>query len=322
MALIEVLSLQDNITCFVIARSLPDFIIKKLEALKAKLLMLDNDVELTFEIDSIKKFASQHQVTAIVLDGYQFDVQYRQALYASNLHVIAFDDSNELENLYCDLVINALPFASSIGYEKSAPQATHLLGLEYSIIRQEFLEQEVITFKKRNKLLVNFGGSDVANLTFSLVTKLLDLELIDSPEDIIVITGGAYSSPEKMNLLALKFGFQHIHNCQNMAEILPQCKLAICAPGSIVYELAFCGVPSIFLTVADNQLLSAQAHQNIGWCKVENGLENQGIEHALLHLSQLWSAPSELMKLLEIAINLIDGKGVKRICSAIKDLLI
>jgi spore coat polysaccharide biosynthesis predicted glycosyltransferase SpsG len=322
MALIEVLSLQDNIACVVLTRALPDFIINRLEALKATCFLLDDANALTSEIDAIKNVASQHQAKAIVLDGYQFDVHYRQALYASTLHVITFDDSNDLEALYCDLVINALPFAFSIGYEISAPQATHLLGLEYSIIRQEFLQQKNITFKKRNKLLINFGGSDVANLTLPLVTKLLALELIDSPEDIIVITGGAYYSPEKMNLLALKFGFQHIHNCQNMAEILYQCKLAICAPGSIVYELAYCGVPSIFLTVADNQLLSAQAHQNIGWCKVVNGLEHQGIEHALLHLSQLWNAPSALIKLSETAIKLIDGKGVKRICSAIKELLI
>lgn len=320
MALIEYFSLIDNIYCIVIAKSLPNFIVYKLEPLKAKVFFIDKNDASSTEIIEIKTLALRFKAKGIIVDGYQFSSQYRQSLSTLNLKVITFDDTNDLEYLFCDLLINALPFANTIGYEKSAHQAKKLLGLKFSIIRQDFLNQKTVHFNKRSKLLINFGGSDIANLTLPLIKKLLETKIIEQVEDIIVITGGAYCQSEKVTALSVVEGFKHIHNCQNMAEILIQCKVAICAPGALVYELAFCGVPSVFLTIANNQLLSAQAHQKIGWCKVENGLDKKGIDLSLLHLSELWTDDNKLQNMSNVAQKLIDGKGVARICTAIKEV--
>ena len=320
MALIEHFSLVDNINCIVIAKALPNFIVSKLKPLKANIYFIDKNHSLRSEISEIKALALRFKAKGIIVDGYQFTSQYRHLLSTLNLNVITFDDTNDLEHFYCDLLINALPFANTIGYEKSAAKAKQLLGLEYSIIRQEFLNKKTLCFKKRSKVLINFGGSDIANLTLPLMNKLFERKMFEQIEDVIVVTGGAYSQSEKVTALSVSKGFRHIHNCQNMADILIQCKVAICAPGAIIYELAFCGVPSVFLTVANNQLLSAQAHQKIGWCKVENGLDKKGIDLSLLHLSQLWKDEEQLQNMSNIAHRLIDGKGVARICAAIKEV--
>lgn len=320
MALIERLTFYDNIDCLVIARSLPTFIVEKINELSAQLIMLHTSLTIDDEVAEIKAIAKSNSAQIIVLDGYQFCGKYRHSLHSTDIKVIAFDDTNDLEKLFCDLVINALPFAASIGYDKSAPRAIHLLGLEFSIIRQEFLRNSRGEFADRNKLLINFGGSDTANLTLPVIKKLINIKLVDCAQNIIVITGGAFSDYEKVQALSGTLGFKYIHNCQNMAEILPLCKMALCAPGAIIYELAYCGVASVFLTVADNQLLSAQAHQTIGWCKVENGLQTQGVELAVQHLIALWDNIDTLENMSNTAQKLIDGNGVERICHVIKNM--
>ncbi|WP_166371136.1 UDP-2,4-diacetamido-2,4,6-trideoxy-beta-L-altropyranose hydrolase [Psychromonas sp. SA13A] len=321
MALIEQLSLQDRVQCLVIAKPPPQFIVDRLNVLQASLVLLEVDISTEVELAVIEKECSARSAKAIVLDGYQFTQDYRKSLFSLGLNVIVFDDCNDLERLFCHLVINALPFAYELGYEHSAPTALHLLGLDYSIIRHEYLIAKSLPFQSRDKLLINFGGSDIADLTLPLIKKLMAAELVDTPEDIIIITGGAYAKQSEVAKLSALGGFTHIHNCTNMSEVLPLCKMAICAPGSIVYELAFCGVPSLFLTVADNQLLSAKAHQELGWCKVENGLKRQGMDNTLDHLISLWPQEKVLEKMSSRANYLIDGKGVKRICDEIKGLL-
>ena len=322
MALIEHLSLIDGIGCIVIAKTLPHFIVSQLEALNAEVFLIDKIDTLHAEINEIKTLTSRFKSKGIIIDGYQFSSQYRKSLSALDIKVVAFDDTNDLEHLYCDLLINALSFANMIGYENSAKQAKQLLGLDYSIIRKEFLKEKMTPLENRTKLLINFGGSDIANLTLSMINKLIASRIVERAKDIIVITGGAYNESEKVTALSAIEGFIHIHNCQDMAKILAQCKVAICAPGAIVYELAFCGVPSIFLTVADNQLLSAQAHQKAGWCEVENGLDRQGIALSLQHLSRIWHDIERLQEMSHTAQELIDGKGVQRICTAIKEVLL
>lgn len=320
MALIEQFSLVEHIHCIVLYQTLPLFIIKKLGDFNVQLFALDS-VNEHDEVRELACIAAQYKVKMMMLDGYHFSGKYRQALASENIKVAVFDDTNAFKPLFCDLIINALPFANALGYDKSAQQAEQLLGLDYSVIRKEFLNENTMPFKDRSKLLINFGGSDVANLTLSIVTQLIEMKVVESTKDIIVITGGAYCYCDEMNQLSELLGFQHRHNCTNMATILSQCKLAICAPGSIVYELAYCGVPSLFLTVADNQLLSAQAHQQIGWCQVEDGLKQQGIARVLQRFTSLWSNDVMLHAMSDIASDLVDGEGVKRICTAIKRVM-
>lgn len=321
MAIIEELSLQGGIECIVIAKPLPKFITDKLISLNALIKLIKLNLSIENEVAIIESISNKYNSTAVLLDGYHFSSCYREQLFCCGFSVICFDDCNDLDFLFCHVLINALPVASTLGYEKSAKESTKLLGLEYSIIRREFLKNESVIITPRIKLLINFGGSDIANLTLPLITKLMEIPVIEHPFDVIVVTGGAYEKVQEIQELCNIAGFTHIHNCQNMSEVLSLCKMAICAPGSIVYELAYCRVPSIFLTVADNQLLSAKAHQSLGWCKVENGLNKNGIDLSLQHLEKLWVDQEKIDNMSIIASKLVDGKGVSRICDEIKKVL-
>jgi spore coat polysaccharide biosynthesis predicted glycosyltransferase SpsG len=259
-----------------------------------------------------------------VLDGYQFNQQYRQQLVKKcALKIAVFDDTNDLSQLYCQWVINALPDARQLGYERSAASAKHLLGLPYSIIRQEFLVQKPMFFSKRKNLLINFGGSDIGGLTLPIVKGIAEQLLMNnldcSAQDVIVVTGGGCKNNKEIQTFCQQMGFHHIHQCEYMAKLLTKTRLAVCAPGAIVYELAYCQVPSIFLTVADNQLLSAKAHQQAGWGVVFDGRSDNDVQLALQEFTKLWQDKAQLKKMSSIAALLVDGKGVERIVSAITE---
>lgn len=318
MALIEYLLIHRNVQSIVIARLLPVFLKEKLALFNVQVEMIgDNENELL----AIEKLITIYKSQVLILDGYQFDDDYRKSLLVLDVKVICFDDTNSLEKLYCDVVINALPSAHLIGYEKSAREAVHLLGLNYSIVREEFIDSHKKAYSQREKLLINFGGSDVANLTIPLIQLLSENNNFNETKNIIVVTGGAFHQVDKVRYLCEQFGYQHIHNCTEMAVLMAQCKMAICAPGSMVYELSYCGIPSILLTIADNQKLSATAHQSFGWCYVLDGLKKNSVHQAVAYLNELWGNQAKREKMSSIATSINDGLGVKRIINKIEEII-
>jgi len=322
MALIESFSLNSSkgeVTCVVISKYLPEFLTKQLLTMQVNIIWLADDDDAIDEITQISSIKERFKAQLIVLDGYQFDENYRLQLAKLSIKIIAFDDTNDLRHLHCDVVINALPLADSLGYQNRAPLAQHLLGLQYSIVRQEFLSSRSTSFKQRKKLLVNFGGSDIGGLTLPVIEQLSAGLFSISPENVLVVTGGGCDDVSNINDFCARMGYQHIHQSNNMAELLNQCKMAICAPGSIVYELAYCKVPSVFLTVADNQLLSAKAHQIAGWSFVFNGLNANDINKAIAHAKNLWHNTEQLTLMSDAASKLVDGKGVSRLVKKLKE---
>lgn len=317
-ALIEYLALIRGIYSLVISTELPDFLVEKLRKLNTHVVLLEHGCD---ELLTIKQLSQYYQSRALFIDGYQFDEYYRRQLKSLNTKILCFDDLNSLTHLHSDLVINAVASAKQLDYSKSAPDATLLLGLPYSIIRNEFITAPKITFKVRKKLLINFGGSDVANLTIPLIEQLAYSQMLIDKADILVVTGGAYQQVDRLGELCHRLGIEYVHNSDDIATLLIQSKMAICAPGAMVYELAYCGVPSIFMSVADNQFLSAKAHQQAGWCQAINGLQKNSSDLALKQLNLLWSDQQQLQSMSLIASSLVDGLGVQRIVEKIEELI-
>jgi UDP-2,4-diacetamido-2,4,6-trideoxy-beta-L-altropyranose hydrolase len=318
-ALIEQL-VKLNVNVVVVACQLTDFVKNKLQNLSV--VNYSNNVKIGSmdDLNELVSYVKKHNAVTLVIDGYQFDVNYRQQLKANLENIVVFDDINELESLYCDVVINALPSAKLLTYEKSAPVAKYLLGAKFSILRAEFLALTLSSFDQRNSLLINFGGSDVAQLTLPIIKLLVDGDFISNKEKVIVVTGSGCGQYDEIAQACSTAGFEHHHDSHNIANLLNQSSLALCAPGSIIYELAYCQVPSIFLTVAENQMLSAKAQQKIGWCHVFNGLKSEQLQDAVNTAKALWQDKDKRKKMAVIASEQVDGDGVKRICQQLLKL--
>ena len=248
------------------------------------LCITDSDKQL--EPQWLVKQCTELKVNWLMLDGYQFDQNYRYTLQSGACKLAVFDDMNNSGALYADLVINGAPNAALHGYQLTAPNALLAIGQDYQVLRQEFLQSINNKWEIRKNLTLMFGGSDPKKLTFSVVQSLQKLSLTTP---ITVITGAAYDGLQDLvDLIKISaLDITHLHDCQNMAEVLLNTKLALSAAGGSQFELLACAVPAILVVVAENQKNASQDAASQGWCKVFNGDDLNADELAMQCISLL-----------------------------------
>ena len=273
------------------------------------------------ELEALRNLIVTEHAGALILDGYHFDSVYLKELSATAIPLILLDDLNDRGPLPVSLIINSLPHARHLGYDKTAPEATLLAGLDYALLRPEFHRPDGarVHASRRSRLLINFGGSDPLNLSLPLARALLEQE---ASLPITLITGSGYRHPDEVCTLAARYAdLCHIHNCTDMAHQFLQAGLALAAPGSTVYELAACHVPAVFLICADNQVLSAGAHEKLGWCRVFDGRDPEQRQSAIISTLKLWHNPRRRDELQKKTSGLITARGPGIVARQIRELV-
>jgi UDP-2,4-diacetamido-2,4,6-trideoxy-beta-L-altropyranose hydrolase len=252
----------------------------------------------------------------IIIDHYDYNTAlFKQLADYANAVVVVLDDECNRGPLYADIIVNPISQIEALPYSDAAPNAKLLTGVQYRLLRAAFSEVELPPFQQRQSVLISFGGSDVAGLTLPVLKQLQESELADY--EIIVITGGGCAGYEEISRLCQKNNFQHLHDVADMAALFKTAKLAISAAGSTVFELACCGVPSVFALVADNQLLSVQEQQQAGWCQVVDCRHDNRAE-LLVKAAEKLSAAQALEAMSIKARQQIDGKGAERVAAIIQ----
>jgi UDP-2,4-diacetamido-2,4,6-trideoxy-beta-L-altropyranose hydrolase len=247
----------------------------------------------------------------LLLDGYQFDKDYRHKLQSTEFKLAVFDDINNSGALYADLVINGAPNAALHSYQLTAPDALLAIGQSYQVLRQEFLQLTNRNWADRKSLTLMFGGSDPKKLTIKV---LQSLQKINASMPITIITGAAYAGLNGLADLIKTSGLDitHLHDCQNMAAVLINSRLALSAAGGSQFELLACATPSILVVVADNQQSASQDAVSQGWCQVVNGDVLSADELAMQCLS-LWQQPEVLRAMHQKALLYPAVDGAKNI---------
>ncbi len=193
------------------------------------------------------------------------------------------------------------------------------------------------------KILIAMGGTDAYNLTPQLLKWLHHIipslsrnfndhksQSISSPPDIshpitptklkIFIALGPLSQNRKQVLeLADKFTIpvQVLIDPPNFSQLMAQADLGILTYGTIVYEAALLGLPTIIISTFPENQISAQ------WLSRYNFFVEAGIHTSLTqknfahHLQRLMTSLSSLHSMSENGKNLFDGLGTKRIVEKI-----
>ncbi|MFT5676583.1 MAG: UDP-2,4-diacetamido-2,4,6-trideoxy-beta-L-altropyranose hydrolase [Paraglaciecola sp.] len=284
------------------------------------LLVMPQDIQVSEEVLWLDGVVTKHQIDALVLDGYQFNRTYRRTLLHLPCAKIIFDDNNDSGSLHCDLVINGAENAALLGYQQTAPKATYCIGNHYRILRQEFIDAGHTDWGNRHFLTICMGGSDPTKLTLPLLETI---HKQDFKARICVITGGAYQELGKLKafIAASHMNLEHIHDCQNMADIFSQSRLVVSAAGGTQFELLACQTPSLLLVVADNQLNATEQASKQGWCAMVDARE--GLDFNLLsrQISELWNDEVTLKTMSVVAKKHKNVEGAQRVVEAIIELV-
>ncbi|WP_416305810.1 UDP-2,4-diacetamido-2,4,6-trideoxy-beta-L-altropyranose hydrolase [Neptunicella sp. SCSIO 80796] len=245
------------------------------------------------ELDWLQQQFDLDEFDFVVLDGYQFDHKYRASLKAAFNYLVIFDDNNDSGPLYADMVINAASNADKLNYSRTAPEAIYCLGTDYRILRQEFYSQPPVDWQQRHSLTLMLGGSDPLNLTLPILQSLQKRK-VDIP--LRVITGAAYPYLDELQAFIQQSAqpIQHIHNCQQMAEVVSYSRMMLSAAGGSQFEIAYCHTPALLVIVAENQRNATRQAAQQGWCEVFDATEKVDIELLTDKLLTVWHDDSQL----------------------------
>ena len=252
----------------------------------------------------------------VVVDGYFFGSDYQKTIKESGLHLLFIDDNGHADHYYADIVLNQNLHATEKLYHNREPYTKLLLGPKYVLLRREFWpwrgwKREIP--KVARNILVTLGGSDPEKVTHKVIQALQQIE-IDELEALVVIGAGNYQYEGLNKLLEhSKYNIRLQSNVLDMPNLMAWADIAISAGGSTAWELAFMGLPSIILVIAENQISVADRLGkdgfaiNLGWHK---DIKSAEISINIKNLLDNFNYRSEISNAVK---ELVDGEGAPRI---------
>lgn len=256
----------------------------------------------------------------VVLDSYDLDEQWEIQSRSGGFKVLTIDDSPK-RNYSSDVLLD--PNVSESGAERwqcaAADHTRVWAGADYLLLRSEFFEVGVLgsgaagSRSVRGKggramptelirhILVSMGGADppgmalrvVQALTF-LKGSLVGLALAEGGSRMsgdlhgfrTTVLGGAMNSraSELQVLVARLVNAEYLASSNNIAQLMVQADLCIGAGGITIWERAYMSLPSLAVTLAENQREAVDhfhrlgAHTALGW---HEDLERGGLASAI-----------------------------------------
>ncbi|NEO82897.1 MAG: UDP-2,4-diacetamido-2,4,6-trideoxy-beta-L-altropyranose hydrolase [Spirulina sp. SIO3F2] len=260
--------------------------------------------------------AAQYEASWVVVDGYQFGSDYQKAIKAFGLRLLFIDDYGHADHYYADIVLNQNISADEQWYQHREANTQLLLGARYALLRREFWQwrdwQRTVS-PIAKKVLVTLGGSDPDNVTLKVIQAL---QLVEQEElEIVVVVGGSNPHYASLDIAAQdsRFPICLERNVTNMPELMVWADVAISAGGSTCWELAFMGLPSLLIIIAENQrtiveqLAALKCAMNLGWHDL---LNVDSLTSSVQSLSLTQSARFAMKALLQQA---VDGLGSDRV---------
>lgn len=262
----------------------------------------------------IKLALIQRSVDWIIVDHYGIDFRWESYLKRF-AKIMVIDDLVDRQH-NCDLLLNQnyLPDIAS-KYKKIVPENCRLLlGTEYAILHAEYakLHSELnIKSGRVRRVLVYFGGFDLDNVTGKVVSAFVSL----NPKNLIVdivLSSKAHHFKAVASLIE-NYNYINLHvDLPALADLMAGADLAIGACGSSVWERCCLGLPTLVITVADNQIQIADQLAKAGVIDLL-GHQNQISNKIILEKIQFYLNNEFDTKWSVRCKALVDGRGANRV---------
>jgi UDP-2,4-diacetamido-2,4,6-trideoxy-beta-L-altropyranose hydrolase len=269
--------------------------------------------------ETIKELANK-KPDWLIIDHYALDYNWEKNLRPYCKKIMVIDDLAN-RNHDCDLLLDQNYSYNQLRYDDLLTSDTlKLLGPKYALVRNSFIINRNNFDQKNNtikKVFVFFGGTDFNNLTLIALKALSQPKLKHLSVDVVIGSTNLHKS--KLETELGKYCNVRIHiQVDNMAELMSKSDIALGAGGTTTWERMVIGIPSIVVTLADNQVdLTRDLSQDgyINWIGNADQVDEWVIYNALIEAIK---NPDQLRKQACSCQNLVNGKGAK----VVADLLI
>lgn len=331
LTLADELKRRGAVTCFV-GRQMPDYLhemlvnrgceVKQLVIgsvpTTEKRLMYADWLGISQEADAHDTLQALSDTTWdwLVVDHYALDAEWESRLREVAGKILVIDDLADRQH-DCDLLLDQNFYTDmSLRYEgKVSEKCQMLLGPRYALLREEFRalrEHVMLRDGSVHRILVFFGGVDADNYTGRAILALSKLGVPDIAVDVVI--GAQHPSRETIESECLRLGFSCYVQTERMAELMSNASLSIGAGGSAAWERCCLALPTLIITLAENQVAIAEGLDSFGASLYLGEATSVSEMTILSELNKLISNPEHLKNLSEKSYSMLDGMGVVRVC--------
>jgi UDP-2,4-diacetamido-2,4,6-trideoxy-beta-L-altropyranose hydrolase len=283
----------------------------------------DENVSFRDELSYVFAAIESLDMNLIIVDGYNFSIEYL-SLLKGIIAVCSIDDFIRDDNP-ADAIINYNIYAegkhSQFGRDKARKL---LLGPNYTPLREEF--QNVIPREPTRAvwdILVTTGGTDPFDFMGNFLSEVITMKDFDGIRFHAVI-GSLFSETYIIKKLRGRRDVIFHEDVQSMSSLMMGCDLAVSAGGSTLYELCRCGLPTVSISFADNQLTAVKEFHERGIISFCGDLRTDiqaTIRQCISCLQYYINDYTQRLKISHDMSALVDGRGASRIATELKSLL-
>jgi spore coat polysaccharide biosynthesis predicted glycosyltransferase SpsG len=252
----------------------------------------------------------------LIVDGYQFDVDYLRSASGGDARVMVVDDMAHLDCYPVATVLNQNAHASMLSYPAD-PGTRLLLGTEYALLRNEYRGERPRPRKVSDvrSVVVSAGGGDPHRVTEMVVEALARLRR--SFRTTIVI-GPANPRVTAIWRAASALGpdVRVLHAVPRMREVLDDADLAVSTAGSTVWELAYMGVPALLVEAGQAERLLLAGLERIGLFDRIGAISELDADTVAAVIDRRVADTEWRATMAERGMRTVDGRGVHRVLDA------
>lgn len=259
----------------------------------------------------------------LVVDHYALGKSWQDAVRRYVKRIMVIDDLANRRHA-CDLLLDQNYFAQDINpyFQLVGHSCRFLLGPQYALLREEFIKEIQKSEAASNpvkRLFAYFGAADSYKLSEKLVNVLSSPHFRDLQADIVIGASGPDSADVQST--AALCGNINVHEyVDGISKLMVEADIAIGAGGATTWERLALGVPSLVITVAENQVRFTRELHNDGflqWLGPAESISEQELFDALLRALH---EPSKLAEAARRGKQLVDGRGVERVVTALEEM--
>lgn len=255
----------------------------------------------------------------LIVDHYAIDGEWEGELRSAVEKVMVIDDLADRVH-DCDLLLDQNLFADMhLRYRHKVPETCKLLlGPQFALLALGYAHiRRAVQARSgpiRN-ILIFFGGVDSANLTSRALAAVLRLNRPDILVDVVLGKNNAQVREVRQRIQGHS-NIQLHHDVPSLAPLMAKADLALGAGGTANWERLCMGLPTLVVTLSENQRVTTDELSRLGlvkwlghrdevsesdWVDALEAQVKQGVEKA-------WSLK---------CIAAVDGNGASRVCSEI-----
>jgi UDP-2,4-diacetamido-2,4,6-trideoxy-beta-L-altropyranose hydrolase len=272
----------------------------------------------TQQEDAVQTIAAldNQQCDWLIVDHYGLDRVWEARLRSHTCKLMAIDDlASRFHD--CDLLLDQnYAEGGQERYQAWVPSHCQLLlGPRYALLRPEYAQyREAMTSRTGGikRVLVFMGGADNADITGMVLAALSADQLAYLEVDVVV--GLNCIHKDSVIAQATARANAHIHEPRpHLADLMAKADLAIGAGGATTWERMCLGLPSVVMSIAENQVPACEALDSSGLIRylgASRYLDVATVEIAVIE------AISDAEKLRALGTSnqlLVDGMGASRV---------